>query len=398
MEIKSILDVVDVDFYKKTDEELLTWLVNKNLIKQLFNDLTTVQREANNVLKRHLKGLRTNTNRYYIKGERLFVDNKVKTVQELLEFEQAEAEAIRSQVHPNSAPETPTPTISVQNLKPPVIQNNLKAIVQGEFSVKHTNRTTILFVDGKEDYEKVLNNVKTEKKANHIYTAYNDKSHAFVLRGPAEGTKIQDIKDNLAEEHEIVAREVYKMKTKERPLYLVVTELAITLDYINKNTRRVLYTRVTWEIRKSVKQIIQCHTCQEWGHATANWDVNPSSSNLNHDTNDDSSGSSSLSTISEDVTTGDFNYSPSESDAEESDAESSTSSESQVPSSSEPQVPSSSLPNDTLIQEKEALRSFFNIPTSERFSTTVRIGLSLIANVDLKNVLQTRILVSFNVK
>lgn len=60
------------------------------------------------------------------------------------------------------------------------------------------------------------------------------------------------------------------MKTKDRPLFLVITDPVITLDYLNKNTRRVLYTRVTWELRKLSKKIIQCHNCQQWGHATAN--------------------------------------------------------------------------------------------------------------------------------
>ncbi|CAH1100920.1 unnamed protein product [Psylliodes chrysocephalus] len=112
---------------------------------------------------------------------------------------------------------------------------DLKAIVQGEFSVKHTNRTTVLFVDGKEDYEKVLNNVKSEKMAYHTYTASSDKSHAFVLRGLAENTKIQDIKEDLEEEHEITAREIYAMKTKESPLFLVVTDPVITLGKIMPN-------------------------------------------------------------------------------------------------------------------------------------------------------------------
>lgn len=40
-----------------------------------------------------------------------------------------------------------------------------------------------------------------KKMAYHTYTTYSEKSHAFLLRGLVEGTKIQDIKDN-----EIVAR------------------------------------------------------------------------------------------------------------------------------------------------------------------------------------------------
>ncbi|CAH1105291.1 unnamed protein product [Psylliodes chrysocephalus] len=84
---------------------------------------------------------------------------------------------------------------------------DIKAMVRGEFSVKHTNYTTILFVDQKEDYDRVIESVKSEKIAFHTYTANSDKSHAFVLRGLAEGTKIQAIKDSLEEEHEIIAKE-----------------------------------------------------------------------------------------------------------------------------------------------------------------------------------------------
>ncbi|CAH1115859.1 unnamed protein product [Psylliodes chrysocephalus] len=153
-------------------------------------------------------------------------------------------------------------------------QNNLikdlKALVKGEFSIKHTNYTTIIFVDNKEDHVRVLNNIKEEKLPHHTYTSRDDKTHAFVLRGLAKGTKICDIEENLDEEHEIKVKAIYTMKTKDRPLFLVITDPAITIDYLNKNTRRVLYTRVTWELRKSTKIIIQCHNCQQWGHATAN--------------------------------------------------------------------------------------------------------------------------------
>lgn len=37
---------------------------------------------------------------------------------------------------------------------------DLKTVVQGDFSLKHTNYTTIIFVKKKEDYHKVLANIK----------------------------------------------------------------------------------------------------------------------------------------------------------------------------------------------------------------------------------------------
>lgn len=88
---------------------------------------------------------------------------------------------------------------------------DLKEYVKGDFSVKHTNATAILFVEDKDDHTRVFNNIKTEKLAYHTYTSSDDKSHAFVLRGLAEGTKIEDIDENLDEEHEIKARSISSM-------------------------------------------------------------------------------------------------------------------------------------------------------------------------------------------
>ncbi|CAH1102981.1 unnamed protein product [Psylliodes chrysocephalus] len=142
----------------------------------------------------------------------------------------------------------PPIVIDGKTANPNQLISDLKALVQGEFSVKHTNRTTILFVEGKEDYEKVLNNVKSEKMAYHTYTAYSEKSHAFVLRGLAENTKIQDIKENLEDDHEIVAREIYIMKTKERPLYLsvvfrLIAERVSVLQVFSKQADICISTR-----------------------------------------------------------------------------------------------------------------------------------------------------------
>ncbi|CAH1099548.1 unnamed protein product [Psylliodes chrysocephalus] len=150
--------------------------------------------------------------------------------------------------------------------------NDLKGLIKGEFRLKHTNYTTIIFVENKEDHASVLANIKNEKIAYHTYTARENKTHAFVLRGLAEGTKLSDIEENLEDEHDIKIKAIYQMRTKERPLFLVIMDLVMTLDYFNKNIRRVLYTRVQWELRKSTKPIIQCHNCQQWGHATANCD------------------------------------------------------------------------------------------------------------------------------
>lgn len=58
-----------------------------------------------------------------------------------------------------------------------------------------------------------------------------DKSHAFVLRGMTIGTDIEDIREELQESSELTAREIFLIKTKNIPLYFIVTDPAITLDY-----------------------------------------------------------------------------------------------------------------------------------------------------------------------
>lgn len=75
--------------------------------------------------------------------------------------------------------------------------------------MKHTNFTTILFLEEKEDHQRVIDNIRNEKISYHTYTASDDKSHAFVLRGLADRTKISDIAENLENEHEITARSFF---------------------------------------------------------------------------------------------------------------------------------------------------------------------------------------------
>lgn len=97
-----------------------------------------------------------------------------------------------------------------------------------------------------------------------------------MLRGLGDGTKIDDLEEDLINSYNIKVRSTYRMTTKNRPLYLVVNDPSITLES-NRNVRVVLYTRVTWETRRSTQQIIQCHNCQAWGHATSNCGGPPNS-------------------------------------------------------------------------------------------------------------------------
>lgn len=77
----------------------------------------------------------------------------------------------------------------------------IKAKIKGGFSVKHSNNSTILFVDDKDNHQRVLQNVRDENIAHHTYTNGDNKSHALMLRGLWDGTKTQDIEDEIESNH-----------------------------------------------------------------------------------------------------------------------------------------------------------------------------------------------------
>ncbi|CAH1113896.1 unnamed protein product [Psylliodes chrysocephalus] len=151
----------------------------------------------------------------------------------------------------------------------------LREIIEGNFNLKYTNNSTIVFTEEKKDYDNVIKNIKNEEMSFHTYTSKTNKSHAFVLRGFGDGKKIDDLEEDLMHNYEIKTRAIYRMTTRNRPLFLVITDPSIKLKYLNRNVRVVLYTRITWELRRSTKQIIQYHNCQAWGHATSNCGKQP---------------------------------------------------------------------------------------------------------------------------
>ncbi|CAH1107350.1 unnamed protein product [Psylliodes chrysocephalus] len=124
---------------------------------------------------------------------------------------------------------TPAATNNKKALMPPIVVDgktvnqtaliqDLRAKIKGGFSVKHTNSSTILFVDDKDDHQRVLKSVKEENIAHHTYTTSEDKSHAFVLRGLAEGTQTQHIEDDLVAEYDIKRKTLVHGKIQHVPL------------------------------------------------------------------------------------------------------------------------------------------------------------------------------------
>lgn len=142
---------------------------------------------------------------------------------------------------------------------------------------KYTRFNTLILVDNETDYNNLLKYFKEEQTdtANkilefHTYTPSTKKTHAFVVRGLDFHPEPDEVKSAFLHEYDIEISSVYQMHTKFRPLYMIVTSSAITQKYLQSTVKYILNVRVYIEERKNVRRIIQCHRCQEWGHATSN--------------------------------------------------------------------------------------------------------------------------------
>lgn len=142
---------------------------------------------------------------------------------------------------------------------------------------KFTRFNTLIHVENEKDYLNLIEYFKHQQvdTANeilefHTYTPSNKKTHAFVIRGLDFNPDAKEVKNAFMEEYEIEVGSVYQMHTKYRPLFMIVTSSAITLKYLQITVKYLMNVRVFIEERQNVKRIIQCHRCQEWGHATSN--------------------------------------------------------------------------------------------------------------------------------
>ena len=147
--------------------------------------------------------------------------------------------------------------------------NDLEAKVKNGFYVKYTLNNTNLFIKDIDEYHKYIENLKEDNVQFHTYTPKNERQHAFVLRGMDSCTDPQDILSDIKDKYKIDIHKIYKLKNTQRGLYLVVTDNTITLKFLNKHVQYVYHTKVTWELRRNVPEVIQCRRCQKWNHSTS---------------------------------------------------------------------------------------------------------------------------------
>ncbi|KAG5871628.1 hypothetical protein JTB14_037748 [Gonioctena quinquepunctata] len=55
-----------------------------------------------------------------------------------------------------------------------------------------------------------------------------------------------------------------------RSFLMITTPRNVTLSKLEKTINVILNQKITWELRKTDRPIVQCHRCQRWGHVTTN--------------------------------------------------------------------------------------------------------------------------------
>lgn len=146
----------------------------------------------------------------------------------------------------------------------------IKGKIKANFHVKYTKENTNIYFEEYEDFQTMKNYFIITNQLFHTFTPRNEKTHAFVLRGLENPPELEEIEEELCNKHKIPLKNIFKMKGTRAPMYLVITNSSITLKALQQQVKVISYTKIQWERYTTTKEIIQCHRCQHWGHATSN--------------------------------------------------------------------------------------------------------------------------------
>ena len=182
----------------------------------------------------------------------------------------------------DNSPQTPsaTPRGGNKNKPPPpiVIHGKLRShksfveILKGSaakgFHVKYTSENTNVYLKDKKEFGRFKEQLEKQNIAFHTFALPEDKTHAFVLCGLEGEVETGEVIEDLQNKG-LAVEKCFRMNKTKRPLYLIITKSDVTLKRLEQEFKYVLYTKIKWERYRNTKKIIQCHNCQQWGHATA---------------------------------------------------------------------------------------------------------------------------------
>lgn len=165
--------------------------------------------------------------------------------------------------------------------------NGINRIAKNKYTVKYTRFNTSVYFDDVLDKLAYQARNTTDNIEYYTYTERSEKQHAFVMKGLVTDLSEAEITEILKEKIPGINK-VFTMRTKtdrdeetetehiqnRRKMYMVIADNNTKMSDITK-IKTVHYTHVTWEKHQNTRQIIQCHRCQKWGHATTNCNMAP---------------------------------------------------------------------------------------------------------------------------
>lgn len=151
----------------------------------------------------------------------------------------------------------------------------LDAHVTKGYHVKNSKNNTNLYINDRKEYEKCMEVLEKEDISFHSYTLKEEKPHSFVIKGIDSEPATEDIQNDLETKHNLKVKNVFKLKTKGRGVYMVQTDNTIYLKYLINNVRYVCHTKIQWERYKNQDPWVQCRRCQRLGHSTSNCRAEP---------------------------------------------------------------------------------------------------------------------------
>lgn len=152
----------------------------------------------------------------------------------------------------------------------------IKAKIKKGFHLQYTSKSVSIFIHDLVEWRMLKGEFDEIGIPFYSYTHTSEKEHSFIIRGLDNEPATSELQETLEEDHNMSVHKRFKLTTKGRSLYMITTTKDYTIRRLNAEIKYINHTKVSWERRNSSeRQIIQCHRCQSWGHATSNCRMPP---------------------------------------------------------------------------------------------------------------------------
>lgn len=181
---------------------------------------------------------------------------------------------------PSGKPATPKSKV------PPVVlysyitnhSTSLKTINQklsAPLEVKTKKDRLILYPKTSDDYNLLLNEVKSTNLPYHTYPLKEAIQPRFVVKGLPPNLTIAEIEEDFKEKYNVTPVQISQLTKTDKttnqstpfPIFIVLFPAGTDRNMILK-IKTLCHCRITWEKFKNSRPVRQCHNCQSFGHSS----------------------------------------------------------------------------------------------------------------------------------